>query len=190
MDRAIRHRDIGLIAVGDDFFQAELTVAEHCDEGNEHGLCIDKGRSGPFYHAVFVPAAGAPGRVTTGDPENRKPTGPYFVERREGLPRARPPFSLREEGWIRNQPLLSVRGTTDYSVRDDRFGSTAGHAPRGERAAVEPPRALMTRTVVAGRPSILETSVAIASISASNRQIMGSRPSSFSRCLMPSICSG
>ena len=36
MDRAIHHRDAGLIAIGDDLFQAELTVAEHCDEGNEH----------------------------------------------------------------------------------------------------------------------------------------------------------
>ena len=48
MNRTIHHRDIGLIAVGDDFFQAELAVAEHCDEGNEHGFSMRRDDSAHF----------------------------------------------------------------------------------------------------------------------------------------------
>jgi hypothetical protein len=38
MDLTVHHRNTGLIAVGDDLFQADLAVAEQGDEGNEHAI--------------------------------------------------------------------------------------------------------------------------------------------------------
>lgn len=40
MNCAIHHRNAGLIAVGDNLFQANLTVAQKCDEGHEHEISI------------------------------------------------------------------------------------------------------------------------------------------------------
>jgi hypothetical protein len=40
MNLALHHGDTGLIAVGDDLFQADLAIAQHGDEGNEHGISI------------------------------------------------------------------------------------------------------------------------------------------------------
>jgi hypothetical protein len=37
---AIHHRNIGLIAGGNNFFQTELTVAKQGDESNEHAISI------------------------------------------------------------------------------------------------------------------------------------------------------
>src|SRR4029077_3843243 len=42
MNLAVHHGDAGQVAVGDNLFQADLAVAQKCDEGNEHGVSIQK----------------------------------------------------------------------------------------------------------------------------------------------------
>jgi hypothetical protein len=45
---AIHHRDAGQIAVGDDFLQTNLAVAQHGDKRNEHGISIQMNDSVEF----------------------------------------------------------------------------------------------------------------------------------------------
>ena len=40
MNLTVHHRNAGLVAVGDNLFEADLAVAQQCDEGNEHGISI------------------------------------------------------------------------------------------------------------------------------------------------------
>src|SRR5262249_60465399 len=110
MNRAVHHRDGGLIAVSDDFFQADLIVAEHRDEGNEHGVSMRRGDSVSFYHAAFVPAVGRPSRVITGRLKTKNYHGLTFATRPRGAvrnargglaaERGRPQFCSGKGGWI------------------------------------------------------------------------------------------
>jgi hypothetical protein len=48
MDLTVHHRNAGLIAVGDDLLQADLAVAQHGDESNEHRISINGADSAHF----------------------------------------------------------------------------------------------------------------------------------------------
>jgi hypothetical protein len=54
---AAGHRDARLLAIGDDFFQAELAaVAENGDKGNKHRAVLDQ----DWLKAFRVPGSGPP----------------------------------------------------------------------------------------------------------------------------------
>jgi hypothetical protein len=58
MNLAVHHGDAGLIAVGDHPFQADLSVAQQCDKGNEHGISISMNDSAHFTMQRLCQTAG------------------------------------------------------------------------------------------------------------------------------------
>ena len=99
MNLAIHHGDAGLITVGDDLFQADLAVAQKCDEGNEHGVSVRR-KSGGLCHAAFVPNGGR-----TKLPSRTGTEACPFSERRPRPQKeqARPSVRAREEAGIKTR---------------------------------------------------------------------------------------